>query len=117
MFGKGGALLATWRAEKIHSDKPCGKGENQYDRHTGSGVWTWDSNPSTLLRSGSCRANGLDSELRRERERERGGGGEGEAGQRFHSAALHRPYVNLIKRVRGKSTDVCKSHPACSGEL
>lgn len=70
MFGKGGALLATWRAEKIHSDKPCGKGKNQYDRHTGSGVWTWDSNPSTLLRSGSCRANGLDSELRRERERE-----------------------------------------------
>lgn len=39
-FGRGrgvdGVLLATWHDEKIHSDKPCGKGENQYDRHTES---------------------------------------------------------------------------------
>lgn len=100
MFGKGGgALLATWRAEKIHSDKPCGKGENQYDRHTGSGVWTWDSNPSTLLRSGSCRANGLDSETReREREGRRGGGeererrGEGEEKGRPVSVSVPLPF-------------------------
>lgn len=46
---------------KIHSDKPCGKGENRSDRHTGSRVRTWDSNPSTLLRSHSRRANGPDS--------------------------------------------------------
>ncbi|KAA0713287.1 Pre-B-cell leukemia transcription factor 1 Homeobox protein PBX1 Homeobox protein PRL [Triplophysa tibetana] len=34
--GVDGVLLATWHDEKIHSDKPCGKGENQYDRHTES---------------------------------------------------------------------------------
>lgn len=63
-WGDGGSLAAVGGGDwgEIHSDKPCGKGENRWDRHTESRVWTRDSDPSALLRSPSRRTNGPDSQ-------------------------------------------------------